>query len=102
MRLVKRVDDEGGRREGSYEGGYGTQDAGEGSADGYGYGWSGAGVCGYLAVTVDGSLGIHNGAGLQWHGALSVTNHSARRTERVFLCPGCIGGFECSIHGRRL
>ncbi len=25
-----------------------------------------------------------------------------RPTERVFRCPGCIGGYECSIHGRRL
>ena len=31
-----------------------------------------------------------------------VTNEDSRRTERVFLCAGCIGGFECSIHGKRL
>ncbi len=33
---------------------------------------------------------------------LPITNEEARRTERLFRCAGCIGGFECPIHGRRL
>ncbi len=32
---------------------------------------------------------------------LPMTNEYCR-TERVFRCAGCVGGYECSIHGRRL
>ncbi len=35
-------------------------------------------------------------------GILGMTDDMARRTERVFLCAGCIGAYECPIHGRRL
>ncbi len=33
---------------------------------------------------------------------LPMANEEGRRTERIFRCAGCIGGYECSIHGRRL
>ncbi len=102
MRLVKRVDDAGGRREGSYEGGYGTQDAGEGQADGYGWGWCGAGDIESAYGNGDGNVGHRGGAGFALALVLPVTNHSARRTERLFRCAGCVGGYECSIHGVRL
>ncbi len=35
-------------------------------------------------------------------GVLPMSNEYAARTERLFRCAGCVGGFECSIHGRRL
>ncbi len=34
--------------------------------------------------------------------SVSMTCEDARRTSRIFRCAGCVGGFECPIHGRRL
>ncbi len=33
---------------------------------------------------------------------MPITSDDARRTARIFRCAGCVGGFECPIHGRRL
>ncbi len=64
---------------------------GNGGGEGYGYG---AGV-GY---------GNADGHDTEMGGEyfLPVSCAEGPRTTRVFLCAGCIGGYECSIHGRRL
>lgn len=79
--------------------GYGCDySRGTGDGAGYGYGYGNGGVgdgdgYGFAEGSADGLDGVPVG--------LPVTN-DIRRTSRVFRCPGCIGGFECSIHGRRL
>ena len=100
--MVERITDGSADYRGGYEGGYGIQDVGEGIADGYGWGPCGHGDIDYAHGTADGNIGNHDGNGFTWRQPLPATNHSARRTERIFRCPGCIGGYECSIHGRRL
>ena len=80
---------------GSYDDGFGDGDGdghgdafyGSGEGDGCGYGRAGMGE-GYCAD----SLVI----------PILFANEADRRTERVFRCAGCIGRYECSIHGRRL
>ena len=66
-----------------YSDGYGDRDGGSAYIDGNGTA-KGAGYCGF------------NEAGFAHCG------DDPPRTERIFRCAGCIGGFECSIHGRRL
>ena len=33
---------------------------------------------------------------------MHMSSDDGVRTQRIFRCPGCIGHYECSIHGRRL
>ncbi len=102
LRLERISDASTGHDGGGYEGGYGTQDVGGGSADGQGIGYWGSGGYENGHGYHDGTFGNHGGNGFTWSMPLPATNHSARRTERVFRCAGCVGGFECPIHGVRL
>lgn len=67
-----------------------------GSGDGYGYSLP--------STSGPGGDGNADGHDTQMGGEyyLPVSCAECSRTERVFLCAGCIGGYECSIHGRRL
>ncbi len=85
----------------------------DGCGDGYGYGYGhqmglldGFGF-GYGSGQADGhawgqSSGRGSSGGTICFQVLPMTHEEGRRTERVFRCAGCIGGFECSIHGSRL
>ncbi len=68
---------------GSYSGGFS-----DGFGDSFGGGGFGADGFGYVGLTSNRQV--------------PASNEEARRTDRVFRCAGCIGGFECSIHGKRL
>ena len=75
---------------------------GYGNLTGHGIGYAGGHAYGPRA---DGGVGeghYINGSGYIGNMPFSVTGEDSRRTERVFLCAGCIGGYECSIHGGRL
>ena len=89
------------RNEGDGQGQYGGHSRGGagGTADGHGYGYDiGAGDAdGYSEVAYEVDREIE----LRRHFMLAA-NDDARRTDRVFLCAGCVGGYECSIHGVRL
>ena len=67
-------------------GGHNTNDLpdGKGMGDGWGHDSDGSGASSAPLIS------------------LLVADSDGRRTERVFLCAGCVGGFECPIHGRRL
>lgn len=85
-----------------------SSDAGT-HGDGYGYGNdTGAGCGNGHAVGKEANFGRMGGSftGGDWLDFgwedVPVVNDNALRTTRVFRCPGCIGGYECSIHGRRL
>lgn len=70
---------------------------GEGNGDGDGYGYAdGAGEVSVLPF-IDGAWSFG-----ERHAWVSTTNDDCRRTDRVFRCAGCVGGFECPLHGRRL
>lgn len=73
---------------------------GYGAAPGYGcangYGATGSRPYGYMA---DGE--VRNGHGRFEEGGAFIWS-GMRPTDRVFRCPGCVGGFECPVHGRRL
>ena len=73
------------------------------SDDDYGYG-VGNGFGSLDGGELDGSA---------WHGrsggsdelaasSMPMTSEESRRTERLFLCAGCVGGFEGPLHGVRL
>ena len=87
--------------------GYGYGRFGDGESDGHGYGGVGDGD-GDGAGDGDGcSANNHyhdSGAayGGRPSGPLPMTRDDRRRTERILRCAGCIGGFECPLHGRRL
>ena len=77
--------------------------------DGHGHGWGGGSGGGYGYGNagpqggVDGGIvGYPSGGGIICADVLTITNADARRTERIFRCAGCVGGFECPIHGVRL
>ena len=81
---------------------------GDGVGDGYGYGYGhGLGILGFAdgGGHADGHAWGHHGAasgGEICFQVLPMTSDEGRRTERVLLCAGCVGGFECPLHGRRL
>ena len=60
---------------------------GEGTGDGWGAG---------------ALYGVRHGGDMSGNYFLLMADSEGRRTERVFRCAGCVGGYECSIHGRRL
>ncbi len=123
MRVVKAVHrtdgDDGPRNHGSGHGdghGYGWP---RGNGDGDGHGFSSGNDDDMDDGTGDGDgHGDGDGEGLiliyggghpfsdvvdaDIFGPLPMGNEEARRTERIFRCAGCVGGYECSIHGRRL
>ncbi len=83
---------------------FGTQH-GRGYGDGYGIG-HGAGH-GHVDGQGDGfgfSMSEDHGSG--WANsdgeALPMSADDIQRTERILRCAGCIGEYECPIHGRRL
>ena len=78
-------------------------------SDGHGHGHGGGSGGGYSygdrhgSGGVDGGIvGFPSGSGIIFDDVFTTTNEDARRTERVFRCAGCVGGFECPIHGVRL
>ena len=72
----------------------------EGVADGHGTSYGSS--LGFKFGVANGfGFGGGNGSG-PGNDPLHVSNDDARRTDRVFHCAGCVGGFECPIHGRRL
>ncbi len=50
----------------------------------------------------DGEAGKGYGYGYRYNEPVFATNEAARRSSRIFRCAGCVGGFECPVHGRRL
>ncbi len=72
-----------------------SHDIGYGDSDGHGIGYGNA----YGSGNGD---TVGNRSTILYEILLPITNEEAPRTERIFRCAGCIGGFECSIHGRRL
>lgn len=80
-------------------------DDGYGAADGNGDpsgGGSGGGDGHGFFVPSGSSMSGSSGGGDGGRMVMSMVSEEARRSERVFCCPGCIGHYECSIHGRRL
>ncbi len=68
---------------------------GEGQCDGWGHDWGGNGNGhGHMPEPNIGLLALSI--------PFPMTNCEVRRTDRILRCAGCIGGFECPIHGRRL
>ncbi len=78
--------------------GYGHEDDPGGDGNGHGWSFGDEGGNGNGPGYPDGPSGFPS----KYGEALNVTNEESRRTDRIFRCAGCIGGFECSIHGRRL
>ena len=77
--------------------GYGIADGngdsggrGNGTGDGHGH------------FTVLGSSLNGGGVGDGNVQTMPMVNEGAPRTERIFRCAGCVGPYECSIHGRRI
>ena len=77
----------------------------DGDGDGYGNGFDFEDGGGHFAARAD-RLGFPSARtwrfGYRRDDMFSVTSDDARRTERLFLCAGCIGWCECPIHGVRL
>ena len=91
MKATKRSSDDGVHGDGW---GWGT---GDGSCPGTGHAFGKSANYGQGRGSPEGWDNLDFG----WHPVPSA-NEDMRRTERVFRCPGCIGGYECSIHGRKL
>ncbi len=70
-----------------------------GPTDGFGFGWG----QGLLDQGGGGGYGFYGGNGSgPGNDPLPITNDECRRTDRLLRCAGCVGGFECPVHGTRL